>query len=126
MRKIPTITLLVLLGLAVPWVATAQDCRYQNFRVDFSTAADLIPPIAPYDACVEVSKVVGTINGSYRVCFYFADFVPSTDIFLYGLEQVQAAHFHAWLLTKKGNLTDWNIYEAARRHGVDRFVNPQQ
>jgi len=103
MRKTPIITLLVLAVLAVPWVAAAQDCQYQSFKVDLSTAA-LIDPISTYDVCIEVSKVVGTINGSYRLCFYNADFVPSSEIFLYGLDQVQTAHFYALLTTKNGNI----------------------
>ena len=103
MRKTPIITLLVLAGLAVPWVAAAQDCQYQSFKVDLSTAT-LIDPISNYDVCMEASKVVGTINGTYRVCFYYSDFVPSSDIFLYGLDEVQTAHFSALLTTKKGTI----------------------
>lgn len=103
MRKTPIVMLLVLAGLAVPWVAAAQDCCYHSFKVDLSTATP-IDPISNYDFCMVVNKVVGTINGSYRLCFYYADFVPSTDVFLYGLNQVQTAHFYALLTTKKGEI----------------------
>ena len=104
MRKISTITLLFLVGLAVPWFAAAQDCQYQSFRVDPSTTTMIDPPIYPYDFCMEVSKVVGTINGSYQICMFYLDFVPSTNIFIEGLEQVQAGHFYATLTTKKGDI----------------------
>ena len=106
MRKISTITLLVLVGLAVPWFAAAQDCQYQTFKVDLSTTTMIVPPISPYDFCMEVSRVVGTINGSYQICMYYIDFVPTTEIFLYGLEQVVAGHFTATLTSKKGTSTD--------------------
>ena len=104
MRKISTITLLVLVGLSAPGFATAQDCQYQSFRVDMSTTNMIEPPISPYDFCMEVSKVVGTINGSSQICMYYLDFVPTTEIFLYGLGQVQAGHFYATLTTKKGDI----------------------
>lgn len=103
MRRISTIALLVFVGLSAPGIAVAQDCQHQSFRVDLSTTV-YEDPIPPFDLCMEVSKVVGTINGSYQICMYFADFVPTTEIFLYGLEQVQAGHFYATLTTKKGNI----------------------
>ena len=103
MKKQLTIVLLVFVGLAVPGFAAAQDCQYQSFRVDLMTTI-MIDPIAPFDFCMEVEKVVGTINGSYQICMYNADFVPSTDIFLYGLDQVQVGHFYATLITKKGDI----------------------
>ena len=104
MRRISTITLLVLVGLSAPGITVAQDCQHQSFRVDLSTTNMIEPPIPPFDFCMEVSKVVGTINGSYRICMYYIDFVPTTEIFLYGLEQVQAGHFYATLTSKKGNI----------------------
>jgi hypothetical protein len=103
MRKQLTIALLVFVGLAVPGFAAAQDCQYQSFRVDLTTTI-FIDPIPPFDLCMVVEKVVGTLNGSYQICMYYADFVPSTDIFLYGLDQVQVGHFYATLMTKKGDI----------------------
>lgn len=104
MRKTMTIALLVFVGLAVPWSAAAQDCQYQTFRVDLTTTTIIDPPTAPFDFCMAVEKVVGTINGSYQICMYNADFVPSIDIFLYGLDQVRVGHFYATLITKKGDI----------------------
>lgn len=104
MRRTSLVALLVLVGLSVPGIAGAQDCQHQSFRVDLSTTTYIDPPDPPFDFCMEVAKVVGTINGSYRICMYYYDFVPTTEIFLYGLEQVQAGHFYATLTTKKGNI----------------------
>jgi len=104
MRKILMITQLVLWGIAVPCVAAAQDCQYHSFKLDFSTATWLDPPTAPYDACLEVSKVVGTLNGTYRVCFHLGDFISSDEIFGDGYTQVEAEKLYIWILTKKGDI----------------------
>lgn len=103
MRRTSMVALLVLVGLSAPGIAVAQDCQHQSFKVDSSTTI-VIDPIGDFDFCMEVGKVVGTINGSYRICMYYYDFVPTSEIFLYGLEQVQTGHFYATLTTKKGDI----------------------
>lgn len=104
MRKILMITQLVFLVVAVPCVAAAQDCQYHTFKIDLATATYLDPPTAPYDGCLEVSKVVGTLNGTYRVCFYSDDFIPSSDIFLDDFPLVLAEKLYVWVSTKKGDI----------------------
>lgn len=104
MRKALTLALLAFLALAAPSAVSAEDCQYHNFKIDFSTAIWLDPPIEPYDACLEVSKVSGTLNGTYVVCFHYDDFFTSDDIYGDGYTQVRGEKLYVWVLTRKGDI----------------------
>jgi hypothetical protein len=113
MRKSLIITLLVLVGAAVPSVAPAQECQYHNVKIDYGSANWLDEPMAYYDACLEVGKVVGTLNGSYLVCFYDVDVKPDSEIFGNGFDQILAVKYYTWLSTKKGDIEfiEWGWYD---------------
>lgn len=104
MRKTLTIALLAFLAVVVPCVGAAQDCQYHTFKIDFSTSTWLDPPTAPYDACLEVDKVVGTLNGTYRVCFNYGDFFSSDQIYGDGYTQVRGEKLYIWVFTRKGDI----------------------
>jgi hypothetical protein len=104
MKKSLIIAMLVVVGVAVPQVAAAQDCQYHKVKLDFRSASWLDPPIAPYDACLELSKVTGTLNGSYLVCFFFAEFIPSDAIYGDGFTQIEAEKYYSWITTKDGQV----------------------
>jgi hypothetical protein len=103
MRKSLVITLLVLVGVAMPSVAAAQDCQYHNLKLDFKSFR-LIDPIGSYDRCLEVSKVVGTLNGSYIACWHFDEYIPSSEIFGDDVDNIVAEKYYSWISTKKGDL----------------------
>jgi hypothetical protein len=116
MRRSVIVTLVVLAIAVVPSIAAAADCQYHNVKFEFKSAAWLDPPIAPYDACLHLGKIVGTLNGEYLVCFYFADFIPSDDIYADGFFQIEAEKYYSWISTKKGDITmiewawiDWDF-----------------
>jgi len=101
MRKLLVLALLVLVGTILPNAATALDCQYHNLKLDFKSATE-IDPIDPYFECLELSKVAGTLNGSYIVCWFDEDFVASDDVFQLhpdGLD-IYAVKYYSWIETK--------------------------
>jgi len=119
MRKSLIVTLLVVAGAAVPWVASAQDCRYQKVKADMTTFTYLDSPIAPYDLCWEIN-VAGTLNGTYVGCIYFNEGIPSSDIYGDGYTQIQATKYYSWISTKHGEVQfvewswlDWDSFNEA-------------
>jgi hypothetical protein len=113
MRKHLTVTLLVIAIVTLPSIVAAQDCQYHNVKLDFTSASWLAEPIGDFDACLEVSKVVGTLNGSYLTCFYNADFIPSPDIYGDTFPQIFAEKYYSWISTKKGEIefVEWAWYD---------------
>lgn len=104
MRKCLIGLLLLLAIAALPSSTAAQDCQYHKVKLDFSSASVLAEPIEDFDFCLEVSKVVGTLNGSYLTCFYDAEFVSSSDIFGDAVEQIYAEKYYSWISTNKGDV----------------------
>lgn len=113
MRKSLIIALLVLVGAAFPTVAAAQDCQYHNVKIDFSSRTWIDPPMEPFEYCFEVSKVVGTLNGSYLVCFNTADFISSDTIYGDGIKVVEASKYYSSIKTKNGHIDfiEWSWYD---------------
>ena len=124
MKKSLVVTLLVLMGAAVPWAASAQDCQYQNVKLDFRSVTPIDPGI--YDFCLGDIKATGTINGTYEVCFYDVDFVPSKSIFSDGVDNVFAEKYYSRIVTKKGivDLVEWGWYDDyfGLEYGMSRMV----
>ena len=121
MKKSLVVTLLVLIGVAVPWAATAQDCQYHNFKIDLKTFAFLDEPIPPYEACWEYTKVVGTLGGHYVNCFMGE--VSSTEIFQeeYGWEEgIIANKLFGFFETRRGTLflREWNWVDSEFGNGT--------
>ena len=112
MRKSLIVTLLVLVGAAVPSVVPAQECQYQNFKVDYRSSRFLEEPIEDYDFCL-ASKVVGTLNGTYLVCWYSDNAIPSSDIYGDSFNLVQTVKYYSWISTKKGDISfiEWGWYD---------------
>jgi len=105
MKRFITVALLVTAVAAVPSIAVAVDCQYHNVKFEFKSANWLDPPVAPYDACLHLGKIVGTLNGEYLACFFFADFIPSDSIYADGFTQIEAEKYYSWISTNKGDLT---------------------
>jgi len=103
-RKTLTGLFLVLAIATLPSISAAQDCQYHKVKFEFKTASWLDPPISPYDACLEVPKIVGTLNGSYLVCLYNADFIPSPDIYGDTFPQILAEKYYSRISTNKGDI----------------------
>lgn len=116
MKKSLVVTLLVLMGAAVPWAAAAlevEDCQYHNAKLDVSTGTLNFDPPGDYDFCLEGAKLVGTLNGTYTSCVDFDTFVSSDTIFGDGWTQIETAKYDSWVETKKGTLvmSEWSWWD---------------
>lgn len=113
MKPIIRCALLVLVAFGMAAYGAAADCQYQNFKVDYGSAISVDPPIAPFDVCLDVGKVVGTLNGSYLVCWSFADQKPSSDVYGDDYTQIFAVKYFTWITTKKGSIEfiEWGWYD---------------
>lgn len=114
MRRSAIILAMVLVGAAVPWAASAQDCKYYSFKIDIESFAFLDEPIAPYDLCWEFSKTVGALNGRYVACVFLPpEFVSSDDIWGDGWHQLEAWKFYSLVETKAGNveIREWTWFD---------------
>ena len=117
MKKSVIVTLLVFVGAALPWAATAQevmyvDCKYHNAKVDYSTGAPLAP-WGDFDECFDGAKVVGTLNGTYGYCVDYDTFLTSAFIFGDIYEQIETGKYESWVVTKKGTLEmrEWSWFD---------------
>jgi hypothetical protein len=113
MKRIVLFALIALFVVAsAPW-AFAVDCDYHKVKLDYNTATWLAEPIGDFDACLEVSKIVGTLNGSYLVCFYNADFIASSDIYGDAFPFIIAEKYYSWISTKKGDIefVEWAWFD---------------
>jgi hypothetical protein len=99
--------------VAMPSVASAVDCDYQHIKVDYTRATFIDPPIAPWDVCLHVGKVVGTLNGTYTVCWSLADRIPSTDVYGDTFAQIFAVRYFSRMETKDGivDFIEWGWYD---------------
>ena len=112
MRKSVIVTLLVLVGAALPWAGTAQDCKYYNAKADFRTATEFESD--GYDFCIDGAKLVGSLNGTYGYCVDFDTFLTSDSVFGDGWEQVETGKYDSWVETNKGRLEmrEWSWYDS--------------
>jgi hypothetical protein len=101
MRKSVLTRLLVLMGAAVAWSAAAQDCQYHNAKATWSGAAVVDP--GDFDRCVEFN-LVGTLNGRYKVCWYWDDLKTGHEIYGDGWGQMETSYCYSWIETDEGSL----------------------
>ena len=113
MKRLIMIALLTVAVVSLASTAVAADCQYQTFKVDYGSSTTLDPPIVPYDVCLDVGKVVGTLNGSYLVCWSLADQIPSPDIYADDFPQIFAVKYYTRISTKKGDIdfVEWGWYD---------------
>ena len=104
MRRCLTGLLVLLALVALPSLTAAQDCRYHKVKFEFKTQTWIEPGYEGFDACIEVPKIVGTINGSYLECFNWSDWIPSPLLYGDAFWQIFAVKITSWIQTDKGDL----------------------
>jgi hypothetical protein len=96
---------------AMPLAASAQDCNFHALKADFTSAVAASPGV--YDGCMELTKVTGTLNGSYRVCWYNDEVVSSDEVFSDGNQALEAAKYYSSIETKHGTVdfVEWAWFD---------------
>ena len=135
MRKSAIISIIVLATVAAPWAASAENCEYHNFRLDYGSFAFLDVPLEDYDVCWEFTKTIGTLNGRLVTCMLYDETYcepgycigrTSDDIWTDGWTGMWARKYYSLIETEMGNLDlrEWSWIDSEFRleTGISKVI----